>query len=159
MAAIVVRDRTLQTRSHILHAGHFQQEPRKLPNSCPESPRLVPLIRPFRKNIHEMVRDHRSARTRRNNDVLAIAEYAQKMLRHFAGFLWIPAVKCRLSAARLGLRKIHFVSDTLQHFGCRQTHLWEELIDDTGDEQGCARHEASIVPSRSRRLPCRSWSL
>jgi hypothetical protein len=56
--------------------------------------------------------------------------------RYGTRLLGVAAIERGLAAAGLGLRKIQVVAQTLEHFGHRDSNLGENLIDNTGHEQG-----------------------
>jgi hypothetical protein len=135
VAAVVIGDDTVESRSHILDAGHFEQESRKLPDSRLQTMDLGEQRGIVLEDVREMMRDHGCARAGGHDDVFRIAEDVQEMPGDGARFVRIAGVEGGLAAAGLGFWKIHLVAQALQHLSDGDADLRENLIHDAGDKQ------------------------
>ncbi len=148
VTAIVIRDQMGETRSHVFHAGHFQQKPGKLPHPGLQPAGLFQPVRLFVEEIRKMMRDHGGAGSRGDHHVVGVAKDLQEMARHLPRLLAITAVEGGLAAAGLGLGEIDRVADSFQHVRHGHADLREKLLDDAGYEQRNPRHESEIVALR-----------
>ena len=68
--------------------------------------------------------------------MLSAGKHRQEVTRDIPCFLAKAAVESRLAAAGLGFGKIHGMTKTFQDFDHVHSGLREELVHETGDEQG-----------------------
>ena len=68
--------------------------------------------------------------------MFGIAKDVQEVTRHRTRLLGITAIERGPAAAGLRLQEIDLVAEAFQQFGHRDSNLGEDLIDNTGHEQG-----------------------
>src|SRR5579863_3188532 len=144
VAAIVEGDCAVEARADAFDLGHFEQESRELPYARGHLARFREALRIVFEDFFEMMRDHGRAGTGGNHDIFGVAKRVEKTARYGGRFLGVAAVERGLAAAGLILGEIDLVAEASQHVGCGKADLREDLIDDTGDKEGDARHDVPL---------------
>src|SRR5579862_1422327 len=141
MAAIVIGGHAVQPRPNIVHFQHLHKKSREFMDAC-----LVVAV----EQVRVMMGNHRGAGAGRNHDILGPFEDFEKVPRHVARLLAIPAVEGRLAAACLRLAKLDLAAGALQHFRHGHSDPRKYLVHNAGDKnRNPGLRQTSISPSRN----------
>jgi hypothetical protein len=138
VATVVISHDAVEARTDILDTPDFEQESRKLPDAwlkcmgLGEKPGIV------LEDVRKVMRDHRCAGARRNDDVFGIAKNIQKVPSDLPRFVGVTGIESGLAATSLRFGKMNLIAQALQHLRDGDSDLGKNLIDDAGDKQGDA---------------------